>query len=243
MDKQGEAHTGAIKECMSESASMFRETCESLKKCVKMFTDSTHTNFQQLTDSTQKGFKLLTDATQTNFQQIMSAIREIRTEKAYASSSALCSNISQPLISTTMSHEAGPATPLYRTFDHVRITPFVQSQIATISSNSQRISQNQVPIVNTLHTTTTALGIVPPVDASSNHENLCAPARVSPNGHQNDILLSFATSDKQMSSTGNTNESTCSKHQSVSLPAFTGGSNDSWKIWHSRFTTIADLNK
>ncbi|MEW8548511.1 MAG: zinc finger CCHC domain-containing protein, partial [Candidatus Thiodiazotropha sp.] len=33
-----------------------------------------------------------------------------------------------------------------------------------------------------------------------------------------------------------------SRSRNVKLPAFTGNSNDSWKVWFSRFTTVADLN-
>ena len=36
---------------------------------------------------------------------------------------------------------------------------------------------------------------------------------------------------------------TCAKSHNVRLPAFAGNSTDSWKVWHTRFTTIADLNQ
>ena len=33
-----------------------------------------------------------------------------------------------------------------------------------------------------------------------------------------------------------------SRNRNVKLPAFTGNCNDSWKVWYSRFTTVANLN-
>ena len=33
------------------------------------------------------------------------------------------------------------------------------------------------------------------------------------------------------------------KRQSVRLPPFTGNSNDSWKVWHAWFTTVANFNR
>lgn len=36
---------------------------------------------------------------------------------------------------------------------------------------------------------------------------------------------------------------TASRGRNVKLPAFTGNSQDNWKVWFSRFTTVADLNK
>lgn len=35
----------------------------------------------------------------------------------------------------------------------------------------------------------------------------------------------------------------CSKHQTVRIPLFTGSSSDSWKVCHAQFITIANLNK
>lgn len=36
---------------------------------------------------------------------------------------------------------------------------------------------------------------------------------------------------------------TAPRNRNVKLPAFTGNSQDNWKVWFSRFTTVADLNK
>ena len=36
---------------------------------------------------------------------------------------------------------------------------------------------------------------------------------------------------------------TASRGRNVKLPAFTGNSQDNWKVWFSRFTTVADFNK
>ena len=49
--------------------------------------------------------------------------------------------------------------------------------------------------------------------------------------------------DVQISTTNSQSNSTCAKHQNVRLPPFAGNSKDSWKVWHARFTTVANLNK
>ena len=41
MDLQSKAHTMAIRECMSQSMSMMKDTCESVKDCVKVVAEST----------------------------------------------------------------------------------------------------------------------------------------------------------------------------------------------------------
>lgn len=50
-------------------------------------------------------------------------------------------------------------------------------------------------------------------------------------------------SARRMNSATNTSDcDSSSRNRNVKLPAFTGNSNDSWKVWFSRFTTVADLN-
>ena len=41
---------------------------------------------------------------------------------------------------------------------------------------------------------------------------------------------------------GTSEHGTLSRNRNVKLPAFTGNCNDSWKVWYSRFTTVANLN-
>ena len=47
----------------------------------------------------------------------------------------------------------------------------------------------------------------------------------------------------QTNSPNSLSQDFCPKSQSVRLPPFTGNSNESWKVWHSRFTTVANLNR
>ena len=88
MDRQSEAHTMAIRGCMSQSMSMMIDTCESVKECVKVVADSTQTNFQQLADSTQN-----------NFRQLLGEIREMRDDRAHTAFSLTSSTQNHSLMS------------------------------------------------------------------------------------------------------------------------------------------------
>ena len=86
MDRQSETHTMAIGECMSRSMSMMKDTCESVKECVKVVTDST----------------------QNNFQQLLNEIRETRFERVHPAITSPSGTSSHPLITSAWSSEERP---------------------------------------------------------------------------------------------------------------------------------------
>ena len=73
--QQGESHTKAMTECMTGTVSMLKETCESVKECLKSVADTTQLNFQQFASSTHNSFEQLASYTQTSFQQILAEVR------------------------------------------------------------------------------------------------------------------------------------------------------------------------
>ena len=94
-------------------------------------------------------------------------------------------------------------------------------------------------------------------------QNNCSRPRPS-EANKQDSLPTFATlgtvthptaSDRSQLNIQNTNNAACtsrphgtsehgahSRNRNVKLPAFTGNCNDSWKVWYSHFTTVANLN-
>ena len=79
--QQGESHTKAMTECMTVTVTMLKETCESVKECVKSVADTTQLNFQQFASSTHNIFEQLASSTQTSFQQILAEVRDMRKER------------------------------------------------------------------------------------------------------------------------------------------------------------------
>ena len=92
-------------------------------------------------------------------------------------------------------------------------------------------------------------------------QNDCSRPRPS-EANKQDSSSTFATlethptaSDPSQLNIQNTNNAACtsrshgtsehgthSRNRNVKLPAFTGNCNDSWKVWYSRFKTVANLN-
>ena len=122
MDRQSEAHTMAIRECMSQSMSMMKDTCESIKECVTLVADSTQANFQQLADSTQN-----------NFQQLLGEVRKMRDDRAHTAFSLPNSTQIHSLMSNAMSSEARTITLFDRSHGLVGFTSLAQCPSAVPS--------------------------------------------------------------------------------------------------------------
>ena len=112
----------------------------------------------------------------------------------------------------------------------------------SISCSFLGVSQSRTPITSTLRATNTALEVGGGLttEVTNSHENHPSAIRDT-DSHSH--LSNTCTVNVQKSATSNLSENTCSKHQHVRLRAFTGNSNDSWKVCHARFTSIANLNK
>ena len=114
MDRQSEAHTMAISECMSRSMGMMKDTCESVKECVKVVTDST----------------------QNNFQQLLNEIRETRFERVHTAITSPSGTSSHPLITSAWSSEERPLRAGTRSQEPASRA---DTQTATIPSVAQTV--------------------------------------------------------------------------------------------------------
>lgn len=129
----------------------------------------------------------------------------------------------------------------FRTQNQTSVSSLVPGQAPTFTS----VPHNPfMAPISALHmtNTSTAQKSVTPSKALNGYQN-CIPG-VSEINSQSNLSSSLTNmANTQNSLTGNQTDVSCSKHQTVQLPPFTGSSSDNWKVWHARFTTIANLNK
>ena len=192
-----------------------------------------------MADSTQTNFQQLADSTQNNFRQLLGEIREMKDDSVHTAFSLPSSTQNHSLMSNAKSSEARIKTPIDRSHVPVGFTSLAHCPSAVPSFG---FSRSRMPITSTLRATNTALEVGGGLttEVTNSHENHPLAIRDT-DSHSH--LSNTCTVDVQKSATSNLSENTCSKHQHVCLPAFAGNSNDSWKVWHARFTTIANLNK
>ena len=76
---------------------------------------------------------------------------------------------------------------------------------------------------------------------SDNHDSLSSSnTHGTHNTASNPSQLNIQNTNNAASTSGSYEQ--LSRNRNVKLPAFTGNGTDSWKVWFSRFTTVADLN-
>ena len=230
--QQGESHTKAITECMTGTVTMLKDTCESVKECVKSVADSTQLNFQQFASSTHNSFEQLASSTQNSFHQILAEVRDMRKER-----------LSFPTtLGTTQAFQSGPITSFNSTSGQAAVTSLDANAISTtvtapisVCASISKSGPCYTSALNTANVAQRSARI-----ASHPH---CEPLSTV---DSTQFITAPSTSyipDVQISTTNSQSNGTCAKHQNVRLPPFAGKSNDSWKVWHARFTTVANLNK
>ena len=230
--QQGESHTKAITECMTGTVTMLKDTCESVKECVKSVADSTQLNFQQFASSTHNSFEQLASSTQTSFQQILAKVRDMRKER-----------LSFPTtLGTTQAFQSGPITSFNSTSGQAAVTSLDVNAISTTVtapiSVCSSIAENRP-----CYTTTLSTANVAQRSARISSQPHCEPLSTVDSTQFIAAPSTTYIPDVQISTTNSQSNGTCAKHQNVRLPPFAGKSNDSWKVWHARFTTVANLNK
>ena len=76
---------------------------------------------------------------------------------------------------------------------------------------------------------------------SDNHDSISSSnTQGTHNTASNPSQLNIQNTNNAASTSGSYEQ--LSRNRNVKLPAFTGNGTDSWKVWFSRFTTVADLN-
>ena len=216
--QQSEANTRLIGECMAGTA------CESMKECMTG----------------------VANMTQNNLKGILCEVRELN-DRVIKASLSTASQVSQTNMTTQQPITAStrPATTSFTSTSYSAITPPVQSQahnpptasyIPYLATQSGMSAANTTNITNTVQSTCSMLPSGSAMLSASSHNTL--HTNTAPNTH------SLTTTTVPNSSTNsNENTSSNSKGHNVKLPPFTGKSSDSWKIWHARFTTVANLNQ
>ena len=99
-----------------------------------------------------------------------------------------------------------------------------QSRLPSVTATASRDSNNRNPF---------------PSGSSNSYDQVARP-RLNTSGSYSQ----HSQIESPASFPNGLNPNPCpNKSQSVRLPPFTGNSNDSWKVWHARFTTVANLNQ
>ncbi|MEW8546310.1 MAG: C2HC-type zinc finger protein, partial [Candidatus Thiodiazotropha sp.] len=214
-NQQNEANTRLIGECMAGTASMIKETCESMKECMMGVANMTRNNFEDI----------LREMRELNE-------RVVRTTSLTSASQVLTSQ--QPITINTR-----PAITAYSSTSPPAVISLVPSQAnsqPTTTYSPYMATQSRMSAA----TTTNMANTVPSSTVASTMSNASSHNTV----HSiNDSTTPSLTTTTTPHSSTSLNENTCSKTQNVKLPPFTGKSSDSWKVWHARFTTVANLNQ
>ena len=214
--QQSEANTRLIGECMAGTTSMIKETCESMKECMMG----------------------VANMTRNNFEGILHEVRELNNRVAKTSLSS-ASQVTQTDMTTQQPITAStrPAITSYTSTCNAAVTSLVPSQANNLppSTFTPYMVTQSVMSAGTNTANTVQSSTVPSAMLSVSSHNTLHSTTAS-NTH------SLTTITVPHSSTSS-NETTGSKGQNVKLPPFTGKSSDSWKIWHARFTTVANLNQ
>ena len=170
----------------------------------------------------------IADMTRNNFQDLLRALRSnddntTRSQPQNSSSTLEQVNDIQRAVITSCTPpdptEVASLAPQYHTDTFV-----TQSRLPSVTATISRDSNNR--------------NIFP--SGSSNSYDQVAMPRLNTSGtnYQHSQIKSPASFPNAL------NPNPCpNKSQSVRLPPFTGNSNDSWKVWHARFTTVANLNR
>ena len=143
-------------------------------------------------------------------------------------------------LGTTQAFQSGPITSFNSTSGQAAVTSLDANAISTTAPISvcASIAENRTCYTTTLNTANVAQ----------------RSARISSHPHCETLSTIDSTQfitapsttyipDAQISTTNSQSNGTCANHQNVRLPPFAGNSKDSWKVWHARFTAVANLNK
>ena len=164
----------------------------------------------------------IADMTRNNFQDLLHALRSnddnTRPQPQSSSSTSQQENgIQRAVITSCMPPDPTVVTSLAQYHTDTFVT---QSRLPSVTATVSRDSNHRNPFPS----------------GSSNPYDQVAMPRLNNSGTN--------SQHSQIESPASFPNAPClNKSQSVRLPPFTGSSNDSWKVWHARFTTVANLNR
>lgn len=182
-------------------------------------------------ESVKECVMLVANKTQDNFQQLLSEVREMRNERGVNTFST----------TTNLPVNSVLSSSAFKTQNQTSVSSLVQGQASTFTPVPHNPFMASISALHTTNTSTAQKSVMP-TSALNGNQN-CIPGVSGINSQLNLSSSLTNMSNTQNSLTGNQTDVSCSKHQTVRLPPFTGSSSDSWKVWHARFTTIANLNK
>ena len=165
----------------------------------------------------------IADMTRNNFQDLLRALRSnddntTRPQPQSSSSTSQQENgIQRAVITSCMPPDPSVVTSLAQYHTDTFVT---QSRLPSVTATVSRDSNHRNPF---------------PSGSSNSYDQVAMP-RLNNSGTN--------SQHSQIESPASFPNAPClNKSQSVRIPPFTGSSNDSWKVWHARFTTVANLNR
>ena len=164
-------------------------------------------------------------------QSLSSEMQEMRDDRVHATFYLPRCNPSQ--IPNAVSTERRTVTPVNHSLGLGGFTSLAHrlTTTTTPSTSTFQLSQCGMPM-------TTAV-----TDSLLTQPSVIRNGSVIRNVDSYPHLSNRSTVGVQKSATNVLCDKPCAQPHTVRLPAFTGNSADSWKVWHARFTIIADLNQ
>ena len=166
----------------------------------------------------------IADMTRNNFQDLLRALRSnddktTRPQPQNSSSTSQQENGIQRTVITSCMHPDPTVVASLAQYTFV-----TQSRLPSVTATSSRDGNNRYQF---------------PSGSSNSYDQVAMP-RLNTSGtySQHSQIESPASFPNGLNPNPYPNKS-----QSVRLPPFTANSNDSWKVWHARFTTVANLNQ
>lgn len=219
-------NTSSVSECMVGATSMLRDTCESMKECMM-------------------GVASLIKESSVQSGQLLNAVQNLNDRVVRDGSTSTTNNEHQLYQSTSVTQSVSqqsshvidtrPVTTSNKSYDHFAVTSLPLG-LASVTNSPSMITQSRMPTTSTFDTTYLAQSnVVASSPLSTGQINVQRPSLFNSQPLLTQSLPVVPT-------TTSMSDTNLSKHRFVKLPAFSGNSSDSWKVWHARFTTVANLN-
>ena len=229
---QVDHHNSTIKECMGSMAGMIKDNNTAT---TRLMTESMKSTGEMVKECMMGVANIIKDNNlqmQSNFQMVMKGIVNL-SERVERESGGSPITASSQTTSTT--HSSSHDLTQNTSSEGCSISSVIGSRPQTASIATPTRTHTLAPPQDPVMTTTSSIQQFRSTPSMS--EQATTPTILTSNSSLQ-TLTSIPSKETLTSST-----SYDSKPGHVKLPAFTGNSNDNWKVWFSRFTTVASLNR
>ena len=214
MCQQGDSQTNMLRECLTGITNVVRENMNGITEQLSNLTGLIQSSHNQSREATHANVSsVLPSTVPSRMQASASTVAHEGPLKNTLNSSSAENPSDQGIIGCTQGHSSLQSNR--------RIYNMVQNDI---SGPGNVCGQSGASVLR-----------------SDNHDSLSSSnTQGTHNTASNPSQLNIQNTNNAASTSGSYEQ--LSRNRNVKLPAFTGNGTDSWKVWFSRFTTIANLN-